>query len=239
MPFTDVFDVTQPPDTQPANQLGLDIRTFKLDIQQRVAAMSGVSTALPAFGADAQPANWTGTLFFATDNGHIYQWNGAAWVDVTTSFLPSITRRFLNPNPQTFINPSVGGTGLTLVIPTGSLQVGSILEIWSRTFCAEVSGAYGCFLSITDGRGVTANLPVFNASAATGVLNGAVLFMGAVGAGSTQLGFSDTEFDDVPQTRQYITPSFDPSTQLTIGLNYQAAAGTTYTQNFLAARVTL
>ena len=86
MAFTNIFDNTAPLDTQAANLLGQDIRTFKVDIQQRVAAMSGLEAAKPAFGSDTQAATWSGALYFATDTGKIWQWNGSAWVDITSSF---------------------------------------------------------------------------------------------------------------------------------------------------------
>jgi len=84
MPFTDIWDTTLPADTQAVSKGALDFRSLKLDIQQRFGAMTGVSTALPDLGSDAQPANWTGFLCFATDNGHVYRWSGSAWVDVST-----------------------------------------------------------------------------------------------------------------------------------------------------------
>jgi hypothetical protein len=93
MPFTNLWDDTFPPDTQLANQLGLDLRNFRLDAQQRMAAISGLDAAKPAFGADAQPANWNGILFFATDTGKIYQFANPVWVDVTGSFQISGTRK--------------------------------------------------------------------------------------------------------------------------------------------------
>ena len=83
MPFTNTWDVTFPPDTQLANLLGQDLRNFRVDTQQRMAAISGVDASKPAFGADAQPANWNGILFFATDTGKIYQFNNPAWTDIT------------------------------------------------------------------------------------------------------------------------------------------------------------
>jgi hypothetical protein len=80
-----VFDVTFPPDTQAANQLGLDIRTFKTDIQARMALISGTIGNRWNPGADAQPANWTGILYFATDTNQLFQWSGSAWVQIAFS----------------------------------------------------------------------------------------------------------------------------------------------------------
>lgn len=85
---TNVFDNTFPPDTQAANQLGLDIRNFKLDIQERMALISGLFANRWNPGADVQPAKWTGLLYFATDTNQLFQWTGAAWAQL--SFLSDI-----------------------------------------------------------------------------------------------------------------------------------------------------
>jgi hypothetical protein len=87
MPFTNIWDDNFPPDTQLANQLGLDLRNFRTDVQQRMASISGLDAAKPNFAGDAQPTNWNGVLFFATDTGHIYQFNNPVWIDVTVSFI--------------------------------------------------------------------------------------------------------------------------------------------------------
>ena len=79
---TNVFDNTFPPDTQLANLLGQDIRTFKLDIQERMALISGTLAGRWNPGADTQPAKWTGLLYFATDTQQLFQWSGAAWVQI-------------------------------------------------------------------------------------------------------------------------------------------------------------
>ena len=85
---TNVFDNTFPPDTQAANQLGLDIRNTKLDIQERMALISGLLAGRWNPGADVQPAKWTGLLYFATDTNQLFQWTGAAWVQL--SFLSDV-----------------------------------------------------------------------------------------------------------------------------------------------------
>ena len=41
MAFTNVYDVTFPADTQLANLLGSDARSLALNVQQRMAAISG------------------------------------------------------------------------------------------------------------------------------------------------------------------------------------------------------
>src|SRR5271156_6711962 len=79
---TNVYDVTQPPDTQLANLLGQDLRNLALNVQQRMALISGPAAGIWNPALDAQPTNWTGLLYFATDTGVISQWSGSAWVPV-------------------------------------------------------------------------------------------------------------------------------------------------------------
>jgi hypothetical protein len=82
---TNIYDVTQPFDTQAANQLGLDLRNLALNVQQRMALISGTTAARWNPGTDAQPFNWIGLLYFATDTNKVWQWAGNAWVDITAS----------------------------------------------------------------------------------------------------------------------------------------------------------
>lgn len=77
--FTNVWDNTFPPDTQQANQLGLDLRNFRTDVQQRHALLSGTLANQPTNLEAGFGGVGYGTPFFATDNGQVYQWNGATW----------------------------------------------------------------------------------------------------------------------------------------------------------------
>src|SRR5215472_11758226 len=86
MPMTNTYDVTYPPDTQQANLLGSDLRALALNVQQRMAAISGALVQRWNPALDAQPLNWTGLLFFASDTGQVFEWNGTAWIDVTFTF---------------------------------------------------------------------------------------------------------------------------------------------------------
>ena len=87
MAFTNLWDQTFPPDVQLASLGAADLRQLRVDTQQRMAAISGLDAAKPAFGSDAQPASWNGVLFFATDTGIIYQWNNPSWTNITASFV--------------------------------------------------------------------------------------------------------------------------------------------------------
>lgn len=95
MAFSNIYDDTFPADTELANLIGANLRQVRLDVQQRMAAISGLSTSMPAFASDAQPANWNGILFFATDTGHVYQFNNPTWTDITTSFFSNTGERYL------------------------------------------------------------------------------------------------------------------------------------------------
>lgn len=145
MAFTNVWDDTFPADTQLANQLGLDLRNFRLDTQQRMAAISGLDASKPAFGADAQPANWNGILFFAIDTGKIYQFNNPSWTDVTASFKGGVTK-YNTATPVTKTN--VAGDLQSVVIPGGSLSVGQEIHINAEiTAAVTAGGAIGLALT--------------------------------------------------------------------------------------------
>ena len=45
MAFSEIYDITFPPDTQAISQGALDIRNFKQDIAQRIANLSGITVA--------------------------------------------------------------------------------------------------------------------------------------------------------------------------------------------------
>lgn len=87
MAFTNIYDDTFPADTELANLIGSNLRQVRLDVQQRMAAISGLDASKPNFAGDAQPANWNGILFFATDTGQVYQFNNPSWTNVTASLL--------------------------------------------------------------------------------------------------------------------------------------------------------
>lgn len=87
--FTNVWDTTAPPDTQAANQLGSDIRNLKTDVMQRLSLLSGLYANRPT--PEIVNAVWGGAnyglLYFSTDSSQVFQWNGAAWVDVSNQIL--------------------------------------------------------------------------------------------------------------------------------------------------------
>jgi hypothetical protein len=162
MPFTNTWDVNFPPDTQLANLLGQDIRNgVKVDVQQRMAAISGLDAAKPNFAGDAQPANWNGILFFATDTGKIYQFNNPAWTDITANLA------FRNPAiKNTNVITQTGDTAVhaiyTVPISGGFLGTTGHLRITLFLNATSVGGPPRIFMSY-GGIGITPSMNVASA----------------------------------------------------------------------------
>jgi hypothetical protein len=82
--FTNAWDVTFPPDTQLANLLGQDLRQVRTDVMQRLSLLSGTLANRPT--PEIVNAVWGGAgyglPYFATDTQQLFQWNGAAWVQI-------------------------------------------------------------------------------------------------------------------------------------------------------------
>lgn len=129
MAFTNTYDVTFPADTQLANLLGSDLRALALNVQQRMAVISGLDAAKPNFAGDAQPANWNGILFFATDTGKIYQFNNPSWTAITGSFIPAATAAIRNNASVTNTGNTTNNTIYTLAVPGGSMGANGIIRV--------------------------------------------------------------------------------------------------------------
>jgi hypothetical protein len=129
--FDHVWDITQPPDTQLANLLGQDIRNLKDDVMQRFSLISGVIANRPT--PETVNATWGGSgyglLYFSTDTGQIFQWNGSAWVDVSSSFFGSASsvRRFSDTTSYSYSSGTNTTTGIT--VPAGVIVAGSQIQI--------------------------------------------------------------------------------------------------------------
>lgn len=121
MAFTNAWDEAQPPDIQAANLLGQDIRSLKTDVRERIC-MSGLIANRPA-----PEAAFVGLLYFSTDEGKIYRWDGAAWQNVTAQV--SGSTMFLNSIPVSGDITVAGGSLQVIVIPANTLQVGDLIEI--------------------------------------------------------------------------------------------------------------
>lgn len=120
--FTDSWDITTPPDTQQANLLGQDLRNLKLDVMQRLSLLSGTTANMPT--PETVNATWGGAgfglIFFATDTGIMWQWNGAAWVNITANFFvpPAQTPQIVASINLLAQQGNIGGT--TLYTPTAN-----------------------------------------------------------------------------------------------------------------------
>jgi hypothetical protein len=155
MAFTRNWDETFPPDTQVANLLGQDIRDFKTDIRERIAAISGTAANRPAVGD--MITGWGtygggGVLYFATDTGAVSRWNGASWDDVSASFGSK--------------KPTVGGT---IISPTGAMD----FMAWRAPYACTATGIFGycpdADVTINAGRFSVGNLHSSNIALTAGV----------------------------------------------------------------------
>jgi hypothetical protein len=144
--FTNVWDVTFPPDTQFANLLGQDLRNFRVDTQQRMAAISGLDASKPAFSGDAQPANWNGILFFAIDTGKIYQWTNPTWNDVTNSLL-KIPTVFKSSAAVDVTGDNVLHTLVNFALPHVLFSVNTIIRVSFPQVSQTVAGGGGVTVS--------------------------------------------------------------------------------------------
>jgi hypothetical protein len=198
VPFTNIWDTTFPPDSQLANLLGQDLRSFRLDVQQRMGSISGLDASKPSFGSDAQPNNWNGVLFFAIDTGRIYQFVNPSWNDVTANVLHTSSVVKLT-NQITHTGDTTLDTIYSLTIPalttTSMLRISVGLNVISGT-------TNGWSLSL----GGTVITQVNNgANTATGASMIYRAFMANLGATNSQLWQGDIEFFKIPLPTSDIT----------------------------------
>jgi hypothetical protein len=241
--FTDVWDITQPPDTQAANLLGQDLRNLKLDIMQRMSLMSGTTANMPT--PETVNATWGGSgfglLFFATDTGIIWQWNGAAWVNITTFFVNRNTK-FDDNVVHTFTNPNANQTGSTINIPASTLVVGSHVGIKGRMFlnASVVSGSNVFELVIG---GVTAVLQQVPSSNLNGCYSLDAYFVVAsaaveTGAGTITPPVGGNETSGINLPGAY-NGAFTASAGVTITTNFTTTGSITGTVTFDQLSVTV
>ena len=99
--FDRTFDETFPPDTQLANLLGQDLRNLKTDIRERMALLSGLLANRPSNMDAAFGGAGYGRIYISTDTNQVFQWNGAAWVDISgtigLSRIPTVGGVILSP----------------------------------------------------------------------------------------------------------------------------------------------
>jgi hypothetical protein len=147
--FDHVWDLTQPPDTQLANLLGQDIRNLKDDIMQRLSLLSGTFANRPT--PETVNAVWGGAgfglLYFATDTQQLFQWNGAAWVQITfnSSLVATLnlTGQAAAIAATTFYTAPVGQAGLyrlssnLLITTAGTGGTIQDLTLWNNGVSAQ------------------------------------------------------------------------------------------------------
>jgi hypothetical protein len=124
MPFPPMYDNTwsntSPPDTQLANQLGADLRAFRLDASERMQ-MIGTFAARPSNLESVFGGGAIGFLYIAYDTSQIFQWGGGSWNDVTKSFFQGITPFLAAQITFGSENPTSSATLLSYT-PTNSRQ---------------------------------------------------------------------------------------------------------------------
>lgn len=131
MAYTQAWDETIPADTQAANLLGDNIRDLKRDARERVATFgAGVIASRETPEAVWGDAN-KGIMYFSTDEGKIYRWNGSTWVEITSNFLGTLLKDFGDYTPVTVTNPGAETLGIDVIIPGGTLIAGSVVQIFA------------------------------------------------------------------------------------------------------------
>ena len=83
-----MWDNTFPPDTQLANQLGQDLRSFRLDTQQRLQLVGTLANRPTPDAGFGHPG--IGMLYVAYDTGQFFRWDGATWQDLTAAIAVAI-----------------------------------------------------------------------------------------------------------------------------------------------------
>jgi hypothetical protein len=224
MPYTLAWDEIFPPDTQPANLLGDDIRKFKRDIRERVASFGFGPTA----SRPTPEAVFVGVGYFDTDTGKIYRWNGASWDDVTNLFLT---------NPSKFTNSvaveTLGGgllNGIQLTLPAASLVIGSVVDIVAavRYVSGTSSGSprmlFGAVPMTTYPTGGLANYYHFQAQ---------ILVTGA----TTQKGSASIVTDNISSGKAgYFTPTETIANPIVVKTVFDNGAGDTkHSHEFITA----
>jgi hypothetical protein len=133
MAFTNQWNSAQPLDSQQANQLGLDLRSLKTDIQERMAQFaSGTLGNIPVPEGVFGNGN-NGVLYFATDQKKFYQWSGAAWVEA------ACWQTFTDLTVAPIVNPGVETTVNTITIPAAFMVAGYSVEVFALIAAAGVT----------------------------------------------------------------------------------------------------
>ena len=211
MAYTDVWDVTAPLDSQAAAQGAADFRATKLDVMQRIASFgAGLFVNRPTPETTGATADWTGVMYWATDTKQVFRWNGAAWVDISTSTPSGSSVHFSDLTLGNLVNPG-GASSINTVTVPGSFAAGTVAKI-------QVSGAV---LFSAGGGQLTVNVNGTQAiPGGVTVLNGDLFDFGITLLGLTGIALSSTVL-------QTITGA--PLTQISQKNNIAYVAGAPFT----------
>jgi|SRR5215469_5514812 len=241
--FTDVWDITQPPDTQLANLLGQDIRNLKNDVMQRMSILCGqlanrptpetVNATWGALGSGGIGQSY-GIIFLANDTGQFFQWNGTAWVDISYVFIGA-TRFFGGVSLGTVSNTTVTLPVATFQYnPNNISQVGQAIRLTaSGVISSPAAGAPVVYTAI-DGS-ISSNQGILLALSSssniyweyTATFNFTAVGTSGVAAGMSKFLSSANAFaNSLPQATASPSITFNTQTLHTIGLYIQWDAAT-------------
>lgn len=198
--YDNAWNEANPTDAQLANLLGQTLRSLKVDIRERMALLSGTFANRPAnLDASFGGANY-GLLFFATDTGHIYNWTGAAWTDLTSVFNP--TAGIVSPGivASTFLTGQAPVAGPTTILTYNTTAAGlyraSLYVLVTATgtgnFNGQVQWTDQGIGTVTSFLGATINFTLGNNTANQSSQGGASFFVHADNATAIKVNINCT-----------------------------------------------
>jgi hypothetical protein len=128
MAYTNVWNEAFPADTQAANQFGADLRALELNVRERL----GTYLSGPLANQPTPEAAWAGLLYFATDTGQVFQWNGSAWNVVNFGGSRIIK------NLTAVVVAGSSGNGQLTAVPANFVSVGNLVRI--TAYLRQVAG---------------------------------------------------------------------------------------------------
>ena len=228
--FTNVWDTTFPPDTQAANLLGQDLRNFRTDVMQRMSLLSGTFANRPT--PEIVNATWGGVgyglLYFSTDTGQIFQWNGGAWVDISQNFESA----FFKDNTDHIHTGTVTEDVIyTNVINGGQLGTNGVIRA-TIVFSPTVQGGGGTNVNVKYG-GVTFFIYNIAIAAQVGVNYRLNILLGNKGVTNAQR--VTIEYNGFPTVTQSQVVIFNMAIDSTVNQNFSVtsqSANNTDSQSF-------
>lgn len=234
--FTNPWDTTQPPDTQPANLLGQDLRNLKVDIQERMGAISGTFAARPT--PDTGNANFTGILYFTTDTAQVFRWNGATWDDVTAAVVGGGVKDYDNYIAQAYFN-SAPGNNHVVTIGVGGVQSANAIGSFIEYECGfSVSAFVGTTPQFVIDVGQPQALASFQVGQGTYVVKGSLLLSNGASprAYATLFGYNGVSLFGVVQSSTLGT-QIDGTVPVAITEKFQLATTISARSDYLHVRV--